>query len=246
MTNTQRTKLKAELDRLAQEEVIAVVNTSSEWAHPIVVVDKPGTDKVWICLDPRLLNEVILREHYTLPSPAEIFSRIGSSKYFTTLDATSGFYQIPLDEESQAITTFITPFGRYRFRRLPFGVSSAPEVFHKYMTQALEGLDGVEVFIDDVLIHGETMQEHNVRLKAVLTKLKEIGLKLNKDKCQIAQQSVKYLGHVLSKDGLSPMHSKVEAVLTMQKPENRQDVRRSLGFFTYKSFVPTWQKWQSL
>ena len=169
----QRAKLKLELDRLVQEQVIAKVDTPSEWVHPIVVVDEPGTNKVRICLDPRVLNEVVLRERYTFPSPSEIFSRIGPSKFFTTLDATSGLYQIPLDEESQAVTTFITPFGRYQFLRLPFGVSNAPEVFHKYLTQALEGLTGVEVFIDDVLIHGVTLEEHNSRLTAVLSKLKQ-------------------------------------------------------------------------
>ena len=234
-----RGKLQKELSRLVDQDIIEKVEIPSEWVHPIVVVDKPGTDRVRICLDPRALNEAILRERYTLPAPNEIFSRVGRSSFFTTLDATSGFYQIPLDEESQAITTFITPFGTYRFKRLPFGVSSAPEVFHKYMTQVLEGLEGVEVFIDDILVHGGSREEHDSRLRQVLSKLSQCGSKLNVAKCQIGKRSVTYLGHVLSDKGLSPMNSKVRAVEEMKVPSNKQELRRFLGFMNYlQKFCP--------
>lgn len=235
----QRCKLLAELARLMSEDVIEKVDAPSEWVHPIVVVDKPATGTVRICLDPRVLNQAVLRERFTLPAPSEIFSRIGESKYFSTLDATSGFYQIPLDEPSQLITTFITPFGRYKFKRLPFGVSSAPEVFHKYLCQSLEGIPGVEVFIDDVLIHGKTVEEHNVRLRLVFEKLRLIGMRLNESKCQIGKREVNYLGHVLSERGLTPMNSKIQAVVDMKVPENQTEVRRFLGFMTYlQKFCP--------
>ena len=122
--------VKAELDRMVTSEVIRVVTEPTDWCSAMVpVVKKNGN--VRICVDLKKLNIAVRREHLMLPSLDDIAPKLAHSKVFSTLDAACGFWQIPLDENSQLMTTFITPFGRYAFRRLPFGISSAPEIFQR-------------------------------------------------------------------------------------------------------------------
>ena len=116
--------------------VICKVVEPTEWVSPMVVAHKPGGD-VRLCLDPLDLNKSVQRQHYPVPTAQGLFSRIGRAKYFSTLNATSGFLQVPLTEDSSYLTTFATPFGRYRFLRLPFGICSAPEVYQQMMSSCL-------------------------------------------------------------------------------------------------------------
>lgn len=122
---------------------------------------------------------MVKREKHVLPTAEEILPRLARSKVFTSLDAASGFYQVPLREDSKKLTTFITPFGRYAFGRLLFGITSAPEIFQRKMAETLVGLEGTEVYIDDILIHGETEEIHDQRLDKALKVIEEAGLKLN-------------------------------------------------------------------
>ena len=124
-----------------------------------------------ICVDYGKLNESVQREHYHLPTAEEIFAKMKGAKYFSTLDAAAGFWQIPLDPTSSPLTTFITPFGRFRFKRLPFGLSSGPEVFHRTMHHILSGLEGVDCFIDNVIIWGSTREEHDQQVRRFLERL---------------------------------------------------------------------------
>jgi len=146
----------------------------------------------------------VMREHYQLPTVEEITSRLVKAQYFTVLDASSGFWQLKLDEASSRLCTFNTPFGRFRFLRLPFGVNSAPEVFHRTVKQLFEGIEGVETYIDDLLIWGETKEQHDYRLRQVLERARVKNFKLNKEKCKIGLEEIKYLGHIFAKDGLKP------------------------------------------
>ena len=146
---------------------------------------------------PGSLNAAIKREHFAIPTAEEIFAKLHGLRYFSTLDATSGFMQIALDEESSYLTTFTTPFGRYRFCRLPYGISSAPEVFHKRIADMFGDIDDFETFIDDILIHAPTEEQHDDRLCRVLDLCLEVGLKLNRTKCNIKCTEVKYLGHII-------------------------------------------------
>lgn len=114
------------------------------------------------------------------------------AKVFTKLDATSGFWQIPLSEKSSLLTTFITPFGRYAFNHLPFGISSAPEHFQRRMSQMLEGCEGVVCHADDIVVYGEDMQQHNERLHRVLKRPREEGLTLN-EKCEFAKDNIMFV-----------------------------------------------------
>ncbi len=151
----------------------------------------------------------------------------------------SGFYQIPLEDESQELTTFITPFGRYYFRRLPFGITSALEIFMRKMVEVLDGLDSVFVYIDDMLVYGKDPMEHDNRLTKVLQTLDKAGLKLNRDKCTFRQSELKFLGHVFSQDGIRADPDKMEAILQMKPPNNVPELRRFMGMVHYLgSYLP--------
>ena len=139
----------------------------------------------------------------------------------------SGFYQIQLDEHSQELTTFITPYGHFCFKRLPFGISSGPEVFHREMTHILSGIPGVICDIDDVLVSGKIQTEHDERLRTVLQKMKEAGVTLN-EKCVFATDSMKFLGHIISREGIKIDPDKVEAITNLPRPENVSELRRLL------------------
>lgn len=132
-----------------------------------------------------------------------------TAKYFTVLDTSSGFWQQKLDEASSRVCTFNTPFGCYRFLRLAFGIKSAPEVFHWTVKQLLEGIEGVETYTDDILIWGETIEQHDNRQRKVLVIARAKNFKLNKAKCKVVLEEIKYFGHILSKDGLKPDQSKI-------------------------------------
>lgn len=233
-----RKPLKRELDKLVKLGVIVRDTNPSQWMSPLVIVNKPNGD-VRLCLDPHNLNQNLIRAQCAIPTTTEIFSKVSGSKYFTTLDANQSFHQIPLTETSSMLTSFLTPYGKFRYKRLPMGICNAPEIFHQRMADAVEDLQGVEVYIDDVLIHAATREEHDIRLRKVLDRFKQVGLTLNPAKVVFAKQSVGYLGHELSGKGIAPCHSKVEAIQHMVQPQDKKAVQRFLGFVTYLAkFIP--------
>ena len=169
------TEVKEELDRMQKLGVITKVDEPTEWVNSMVVVKQPG--KLRICLDPTDLNKWVMREHHHLPTPEETLSKITNARYFSKLDLKSGYWQLPLEENSSKLTTFNTPFGRYRYLRLPFGLNSANEIFQKRMSEKFEGYNGVLIIFDDILVFGNTLEEHTSRLRAVLERCNEIGIK---------------------------------------------------------------------
>ena len=147
-----RPRIKQKLDESVQRNIIVPVTEQTEWVSSMLVVTKPN--KIRICLDPRDLNEAIKREHYQMPTIEEITTQLTNAKKFTVVDAKDCFWQKKLDQESSYKTTFNTPFGQYRWLRMPFGISSAPEVWQRTMHELVEGLPGVEVIADDFVIAG--------------------------------------------------------------------------------------------
>jgi hypothetical protein len=231
-------RLKKELNRLCKLGVIEKTKEPTEWVQSLVVVEKPNGD-LRLCIDPKDLNKVILREHRHLPHKSEIQAEMAGAKYFTKLDAAQGFYNIKLDAESSKLCTVNTPFGRYSFKRLPFGVNCAPEVFQHKMEQLLEDIQGVRVFVDDIVIWGNSEMEHDDRLEEVLGKIKQAGLKLNKKKCQFKQQEIVYLGEKIGVKGVEPDTEKVKAIINMPDPKSQKDVQRMLGLVNYLTkFMP--------
>ena len=239
-----RDRLKETLDSLVAQNIIMPVTQPTHWINSIVVVPKKdGTLR--ICLDPKDLNHAIQREHYQLPTIEDIATRLHGAKVFTILDVRSGFWHVTLDEQSSLLTTFHTPFGRYRWLRMPFGISSAPEVFQRRMHELIEGLHGVEVVADDFVAIGfgstqeEAIRDHDKNLAGLLQRCEQRNIHLNPDKIKFRMNEVPFIGHVATKDGLSVDPCKVQAILEMPIPVNVSAIQRLLGLVQYLSkFLP--------
>ena len=169
-----------------------------------------------------------MREHYQLPTFDEIVSRLTGATRFTKLDANKGYWQIALDESSK-LTTTNTPYGRYCFLQLPYGLHSAQEIFHKRISQEFEVMDGIETDIDDFLIWGKDDDELDKILIQCLEKPRKIGLTLNSSKRQFRCDELPYLGHTISKDGINADGNKIRAITKMPMPEDKKTVHRLLG-----------------
>eukprot|EP00795_Rhopilema_esculentum_P001594 gene1594-16049_t len=221
-------KTKEELDRMLHLGVISHVVEPTQWCTPMVVAPKPSGD-VRTCVDLTNLNENVLREIHPLPSVDYTLAKFGGSKIFSKMDANSAFWQRKLSDESCQLTTFLSCWGRFCFNRLPYGISTGSEQFQRCMGEKLEGLEGVEVLTDDIIVHGANQQQHNQQLRVVLNKLVEANITLNLKKCEFNVKSVKVLGHVISSNGISADPSKVNAITSMQKPNNVKELRSFLG-----------------
>ncbi|UYV76938.1 hypothetical protein LAZ67_14002486 [Cordylochernes scorpioides] len=191
-----------------------------------------------ICMDPRELNKYVQRERYILPTAETIFSELKGATVFSVFDASSAFWQVPLVKESTNLCTIATPFGRFRFKRLPYGLNSASEVFQRCINNILSGLQGTACYMDDILIYGNTMEEHNRNLETVLRRLEENNVKLNAKKQQIAVNKVNFLGHIISRDGIAIQASRAEAIQKLKRPENKTEVQRFLGMERHRKWVP--------
>ncbi|UYV68677.1 K02A2.6-like [Cordylochernes scorpioides] len=231
-------KLKEQLDAMVAQEVIEPVDKPTEWCTPIVLAGKPN-GKIRICVDLSRLNLSVERELHPLPVLEHELAQLNGAKIFSRLDANSGFWQIKLSEESQTLTTFITPFGRYKFKRLPFGISSAPEHFQKRMSAILRGVNGVICHMDDILIFAKRKEEHDETLREVLRRLKNSGITLNKEKCQFGVSNVTFLGHYIDEHGIKADEKKVKAIAEMKPPTDVHGVQRFMGLVNFLGrFVP--------
>lgn len=232
-----RKPLKAAIAELVKDEIITKVDTHSDWVSNIVIVRKK--DKLRICIDPVDLNRALKRVNYQMPTVDEILPELGNAKIFSTVDAKKGFWQLPLDDESSKLTTFWTPYGRYKWNRVPFGISPAPELYQMVQHEIVEGLDGVECICDDILIYGcgnteeEAILDHNSKLRSLMQRLREKNLKLNRDKVKLCQKEVRFFGHILTNEGVKPDPEKVSAVTKMPEPTNVKQTQTFLGMITY-------------
>lgn len=232
-----RGEVREELDRMEAMGVISKVTQPTDWCAGMVVIPKTN-GKIRVCVDLTHLNKWVKRERHILPSVDQTLAQLSGAKVFSKLDARSGFWQIPLAEESALLTTFITPYGRYCFNRLPFGISSAPEHFQRRMSQMMESQEGVLCHADDILVFGRNKEEHDRRLHQVLQKAKEEGLTLN-EKCEFGRDSMIFVGHTVTAAGIEADPGKVKAITNMPEPKNVADVRRLLGMANYLAkFIP--------
>jgi transposase InsO family protein len=218
--------------------VISQITEPTEWCAGMVPVPKKnGT--VRICVDLTRLNQSVKRERHQLPAVEQVLAQLSGAKKFTKLDANSGFWQIPLAPESTSLTTFTTPFGRYQFHRLPFGITSAPEHFQRRMEEVLRGTEGNVCMIDDILVFGKDQEDHDKNLVEALKKIEEAGLTLNKEKCEFSKDRVTFLGQVIDSSGVHPDPDKVSAIKNIPAPQTVSEVRRFLGMANQMGkFVP--------
>ena len=219
--------------------VISKVNQPTPWCAGMVAVPKKS-GAIRICVDLKRLNQNVLREVHPLPKIDNTLAQLSGATIYSKLDANSGFWQIPLSAKSRLLTTFITPFGRFCFNKLPFGISSAPEHFQKRMSNILSGLDGVVCQMDDVLVFGVDKTEHDKRLAEVLKRIAAAGATLNRDKCLFGQEKLKFLGHVIDKHGIAADPDKLSAILQMKAPTNVPELRRFMGMVNqFGKFSPS-------
>lgn len=233
-----RTPIENKLDELTDLDIVEKAEGPTPWVSPIVVVPKTNGD-LRICVDMRRANEAIERERHPIPTVDEVIHDLNQSTVFSKLDLKWAFHQIELDEESREITTFVTHRGLYRYKRLMFGVSCAPEMYQRIIQQALHGCKGVRNIFDDIVVHGSTKEEHDENLEGLLIRLREKGLTLNREKCKFHLDQLEFMGHLLSSKGISPHSGKVEAVKDARQPESASEVRSFLGLVNFCArFIP--------
>ena len=211
---------KKEVDRMEKAQVIAKVTTPTKWVNSLVAFEK-ASGKLRLCLDPQDLNNAILRPHYPMRMIDDIMQQLTSARFFTKLDARSGYWAIKLEKELSFLTTFNTPYGRYRFLRLPFGIKSSQDEFQYHIYQCFESLNGVETIVDDILVHGRTRSKHDENLRKVLQRSRVKGIKLNADKLEVGLTEVHYFGNVLSAEGLIPDLQKGAAIRDTSSPRDK-------------------------
>ncbi|MCP3663135.1 MAG: DDE-type integrase/transposase/recombinase, partial [Gammaproteobacteria bacterium] len=216
-----------------------VSRSSSPWASPIVLVQKKdGSSR--FCIDFRRVNQVIKHDSWPLPRVDDILDQLGKAKYFSTLDLASGYWQIELDEKDREKTAFVCSAGLFEFNVLPFGLASAPAAFQRLMETTLAGLQwkSVLIYIDDLIVYSETIEQHLKDLEEVFIRLKKAKLKLKPKKCEFGKAEVGFLGHVISAEGVKPDPAKLSAVKSYKVPSNVTEIRQFLGLCGfYRRFV---------
>ena len=208
-------------------------NHDSEWAAASFIQPKKTGD-VRILTDFRKLNAVLKRTPYPLPKISDLLYKLQGFTYATAIDLSMGYYHIPLDEYSQKLCTTVFPFGKYRYRKLPMGIASAPDIFQSIMDELLGDLDFVRTYIDDILIVSDgTFQDHMSKLNTVLDRLQTAGFRANLRKCFFGRDELEYLGYQLTRDGIQPQPKKVEAIVRLKPPKNVKQLRHFLGMVNY-------------
>jgi hypothetical protein len=177
--------------------------SESPWNAPIVVVAKKNGD-IRLCVDYRRLNAVTKRTVYPIPATQELLDNLSGSLYFSTLDLSQGYHQIAMDPTDVQKTAFTTRRGQFEYKRMPFRLSTAPATFQRLMHIVFkqETWEKCLIYLDDVLIFGRSADEHLERIKAILQRVREAGLKLSPKKCFFMQEQVEYLGHIVSAQGV--------------------------------------------
>lgn len=200
---TLLSKVEEKLDELLKADIIEPVRGHSDWVSPIVVIAKDNGD-IRLCVDMRQVNKAVKRENHLMPMFEDFLPRLRSAKIFSRLDVKNAFHQIELDPSCRHITTFITHKGMYRYKRLMFGISCAPEIFQKTMEQILSKCENALNYIDDIVVFGSTVEEHDDALRGVMEAFKEYDVLLNQGKCHFRVKQLEFLGHMISEKGIRP------------------------------------------
>ncbi len=224
--------VKAHINQLLEARVIR--ESCSPYASPIVLVKKKdGTLRM--CVDYRQLNAKTRKDAFPLPRIEESLDALSGACWFSTMDLANGYNQVPVAEGDRPKTAFCTPFGLFEYNRMPFGLCNAPSTFQRLMQRLFgdQQCQSLLLYLDDIVVFSSSVAQHLMRLEVVLHRLEVEGLKARLGKCSFFQKEVKYLGHVISAEGVSTDPSKVEAVAQWRRPETVKDLRSFLGFASY-------------
>ncbi|XP_035658200.1 uncharacterized protein K02A2.6-like [Branchiostoma floridae] len=233
-----REKLKKQLEEMTEKGVISEVTQPTDWVNSIVIKEKPN-GKLRICLDSRDLNLALKRNHYPTPTLEEITPSLAGAKVFSKLDASNGYWNIKIDEESSLLTTFNTPYGRFKFNRLPFGLKVSQDVFQRKIDETYKGCKGAIGIADDIQVYGKTDNDHDFHLHEAMEKTRQAGIKLNASKCIIKESECKFFGMIYTAEGVKPDPEKVKAIHDIKPPQDEKELRSLLGLIQYMSaFIP--------
>lgn len=235
-----RDEVKRTIEAWEKNDIIEdVTSEPTPWISQMVIVPPTDGKKFRVCVDMRNANKAIERTRYPTPTVEDLIGKLSGAKYFTKLDMNSAFHQLELDPESRYITAFQTEDRIKRFKRLLFGLNSAPEELQHTLRSILADIPGAMNMADDILVYGKTQEGHDTALEQTLEALAEKGATLNLKKCKFNKRHLEYFGYVFSEEGMRPSESKVRALKEMSRPENANAARSFLGFTNYlKRFIP--------
>ena len=236
-------ELQGIINQMLRDKIIR--HSNSPWNSPIILVkkkeDASKKEKWRLVVDFRRLNVVTVEDSYPLPLISDILGALGKARYYTTVDLASGFHQVPLREEDRQKTAFSTPGGHFEFCNMPMGICSAPATFQRLMNTVLSGLVGTKalIYLDDIVVWGATLEEHNQRLVEVFDRLRVHSLKLEPDKCEFLRKEVYFLGYKITADGVAMDERKTAAIKNYPVPTNTKQLKAFLGLAGfYRRFVP--------
>jgi glycerophosphoryl diester phosphodiesterase len=233
---TVRETLKADIDDMLR---LGVIRPSvSPYASPTVIVKKPdGTNR--ICVDYRKLNKMTIFDPEPMTTSADLFRKLSEDRYFSKLDLSKGYWQIPVKDEDIPKTAFVTPDGHYEFLKMPFGMVNSGATLVRAMRKLLGDLQGVDSYIDDILIHTPTWEEHVKLLDEVFKRLKEAGFTVRPSKCRIGETNIEFIGHRLQDGEIRPLEDNIEKIKSSPRPTTQTQVRSFLGLTGYyREFIP--------
>ena len=244
--------VQREIESLERAGVIT--KSMSKWASSIVIVPKksaPGEPpKRRLCVDFRKVNELQQEvitagktkgqiSIHSLPKINEMYAKLKGAKVFSTIDLRSGYHHIALGKSLRAKTTFVTPFGKYEFLMVPFGLAQAPAYFQLLMNKVLKGLKFTMMYLDDFIIFSQDELQHLEHLEIVFSCLWEAGLKMKCSKCDFFKSEINYLGHLISPEGINPLPNKLDSIRHMPVPNSAKEIKQFLGLTGYyRKFVP--------
>ena len=218
---------------------------SSPWNTPMVCVWKKEKKEIRLCLDFRLLNQVTERPAFPMPNIDEMLDSLKGMKWFSSIDLGNAYYQVELEESSKVKTAFSTKAGQYCFTRMPFGIAAAPATFQKLMTDVLKEMLWKEamVYLDDILIFSKTEAEHIDRLEKLFTRIEAAGLRINPEKCKFFQEELRFLGHIVNRDGIKTDPEKIKSIMEFEQPKCIKKLRSFLGLCNYyRKFIKNYSK----
>lgn len=220
--------------------VITPVTQPTPWVSNMLVVEKNNPQKdLRVCIDPQYLNQAIMIPKYHIPKTDDVFAQLNGMSVFSVIDMSMGFWHLELDDESSLLTTFQTPFGQFRWTRLCFGVSSAPEIFMQKIMEIFGDIPGCVPYFDDLIIGGKDEREHDEIVSRVIDRAIKFNVKFNRDKVQFKKEKVKVLGVIVTKDSIQVDPERISAINNFSVPKDKKGVLRFLGFIKYVAlFIP--------